>query len=168
MEKYFEIKTDGGLIYYKAPTFLNMTLFRGYATNTRVRPRLKFLMDYYGIDNIDIVEKPGKVKTEKYPTQVHIKSIINQEVVSYNIISKEVNILTDVSRKTFVNRYCLDGLLLYFTKDLFYNNNNIKEDIERIYNNFIKEFLKNKNQLKYETKEAALDSEGKLYLIVKL
>src|SRR5690606_20383129 len=108
MAKYFEIKTSNGTIYYKAPEFIEKRYFRNYATNTRIRPKIKFLGDFYGYDNISIIESDERIKTEKYPSQINVRLIREHQVISYNIISKEIEIILDETKKTFVNRYCLD------------------------------------------------------------
>lgn len=168
MAKYFKIDYNDGIIYYDAPDFMDKKYLRNYATNTRIRPRIKFLGDYYGYDNITIIESDDFIETKKFPTQIRVNSIRKLEVISYNIITKEVEVVTDERKKTYVNRYCLDGLELYFTKDLYYNNATTKEKIKRVYDNFIKEFLRKKENLTYSEITVNLDEMNIPYLTVKL
>lgn len=164
MVKYFEIKTEEGLIYYKAPSFIKSKYFKSYAANTRIRPKIKFLLDYYGFDNINIIETDERVTVLKYPSQVSVNVIRKKQVISYNIITKEVEVVLDESKKTFINRYCLEGLLLYFTKAEFYDNPNSRNKIAKIKEQFILRFLEKRDLLNFSDAEINLGSDNNLYL----
>ena len=168
MEKYFEIETSKGKIYYQAPHFMFNRYFKNYATSAKMRPKIKFLLDYYGYNNITIIETEEKKPTKNYPPQVNVKLIREGQVISYNIVSKEIEIVLDETKKTFVNRYCLEGVKLYFTKDVYYNNPKTKEAIEQITKIYIEDFLSKKEALTYSQISINLDEDGNPYLMAKL